>query len=72
METVDSARHAVFISQPMTQRSSHPQTAIARAQAPADALRAALPMMLATAIAAALILVIVLITGPTSAGYGVA
>lgn len=56
----------------MTQRSNHPQTTIARAaNAPADVLRDALPLILATA-SAALILVLVLITGPLSAGYGVA
>lgn len=55
----------------MTQRSNHLQTAIARAQTPADALRAAHPLLIATA-SAALILVLVLITGPTSAGYGIA
>ena len=55
----------------MTQRNNHPQTAIARAYVPVDALRDALPVILATA-SAALILVLVLITGPLSAGYGVA
>ena len=56
----------------MTQRSNHLQTATARAQTPADALHAALPLLIATAVASALILVLVLITGPTSAGYGIA
>ena len=51
----------------MTQRNNHPQTAIARAQAPAKVLPDALILAIA---AAALILVLVLITGPTSAGYG--
>lgn len=70
-ETVDTFCQAVFISIPMTQRNNHPQTAIARALAPAEVLHDALPLLIATA-TAALILVLVLITGPTSAGYGVA
>ncbi len=55
----------------MTQRSNPSQTMTARAHGPADALRDALPVILATA-SAAFILVLVLITGPLSAGYGVA
>ncbi|WP_182667697.1 hypothetical protein [Marilutibacter penaei] len=56
----------------MTHRSSHPQTAIAAPRGRADALRDLLVNAVPLAIAAALILVLVLITGPTSAGYGVA
>jgi hypothetical protein len=55
----------------MTQRSIHSQIATAQPQGLADVLRDALPLLLATA-SAALILVLVLITGPTSAGYGIA
>ncbi|MBB1086897.1 hypothetical protein H4F99_00180 [Lysobacter sp. SG-8] len=58
--------------QSMTHRSSHPQTAIAAPRGRADALRDLLVNAVPLAIAAALILVLVLITGPTSAGYGVA
>lgn len=55
----------------MTQLNIHPLIAIAPPQGRADALRDALPLLLATA-SAALILVLVVITGPTSAGYGIA
>ncbi|MFC5576686.1 hypothetical protein ACFPOA_01490 [Lysobacter niabensis] len=50
----------------MTQRNNHSQTAIAQPQGRAFVLRAAL----ATLATVALITVLVLITGPTSAEYG--
>jgi hypothetical protein len=58
---------SAWFSRPMTQRNNHPQTAIAKPQGQA-VLRAAL-VTLATL---ALITVLVLITGSTSAGYGFA
>jgi hypothetical protein len=52
----------------MTQRNNHPQVTTAKPQGQGVVLRAAL-ITLATA---ALITVLVLITGSTSAGYGFA
>ena len=50
----------------MTQRNNHPQVAIAKPQGQGTALRAAL----VTITVVALITVLVLITGSTSAEYG--
>jgi hypothetical protein len=62
-----TAAQSAWFSRPMTQRNNHPQTAIATPQGQTF-LRAAL-VTLATL---ALITVLVLITGSTSAGYGFA
>lgn len=63
----------MLISGVMTQRNNHLQNA-RQPHAAAAVLRAALPSQLITAlaIASALILALVLITGPTSAEYGIA
>lgn len=59
----------------MTQRSNHLQIAPTRPHGTIAALRtgaAPVPILIAPLLAAALILVLVLITGLTSAGYGFA